>query len=183
MTFEALLEPFYKVCPITINCQSQHLTASHGQVLRTSSAISSRLAQQSHFLKRIIDRLSRGGKAVVRLNLLRITKTVYDSLPTLTSSSSSSHRSKFITTMLEPVMQLASNDPAILVKELAKELKREFARAKEDAGGGSAQRLGPVRSRSVRRSTSEGSAGLEPARGGGSVLTPGRRQSRLFEQA
>ncbi|KAK4699243.1 hypothetical protein P7C70_g7019, partial [Phenoliferia sp. Uapishka_3] len=99
-TFENFLEPFHKL-------------------LRTSSAVASKLAVQPAFFKRIIDRLSRGGKAVVRLNLLRITKTVFDSL--------SDRREKVIKipNLVATVSALAQDDPAILVKEMAKELTKE----------------------------------------------------------
>nr|CRX79037.1 hypothetical protein ls5930a1_00083 [Leucosporidium scottii] len=155
-TFESLLEPFHKL-------------------LRTSPAVSIRLASSSSFFRRIIDRLTRtsiSGKAVTRLNLLRITKTVFDALPL-------SQRDKVVKILLLPVGRLAEEDPAILVKELAKELKREFGRVRE---GGRRE----VQKRVLRRAASEG--GAVPSGGavpGGIPLSPGgagsvRRQGNMF---
>ncbi|ORY78918.1 hypothetical protein BCR35DRAFT_325387 [Leucosporidium creatinivorum] len=155
-TFESLLEPFHKL-------------------LRTSPAVSIRLASSSTFFKRIIDRLTRtsiSGKAVTRLNLLRITKTVFDALPL-------SQRDKVVKILLLPVGRLAEEDPAILVKELAKELKREFGRVRE---GGRRE----VQKRVLRRAASEGGAvgggggsvgGVPPSPGG---VGSARRQGNMF---
>ncbi|KAM0746355.1 kinase-like protein [Meredithblackwellia eburnea MCA 4105] len=161
-TFESLLEPFLKL-------------------LRTSTVIASKLGVQSAFWRRIIDRLTRGGKAVVRLNLLRITKTVFDSL--------ADRRDKVVRIphLATTVAALAEEDPAILVKELAKELNREFIRTRDDAGNASKRNLV---SRVLRRTQSGSSPPPSPGvrsrqtslSTGAAAPTP-RRSGTLFGRA
>ncbi|KAL8290145.1 hypothetical protein RQP46_003084 [Phenoliferia psychrophenolica] len=153
-TFENLLEPFHKL-------------------LRTSTAVASKLAVQSAFFKRIIDRLSRGGKAVVRLNLLRITKTVFDSL--------SDRREKVIKipNLVTTVAALAQDDPAILVKEMAKELSKEFVRTRDEAGNAAKRSLV---SRVLRR-TQSGEGPSSSASEGRSPSSSLRRSGTLFGRA
>ena len=180
-TFEALLEPFHKVRSGSSPSRDEMLIRTvFLQLLRTSPAVSTRLATSSSFFKRIVDRLSRdaaGGKAVVRLNILRITKTVFDALPL-------AHRDKVVKILLVPVNQLAEGDPAILVKELAKDLKKEFAKVR-DEGKRSLQR------RVSRRAASEGGGVLTtPSSSAGAEISaapPGgagsSRRGNLFGRA
>ncbi|KAI5479767.1 STE/STE11/cdc15 protein kinase [Pseudohyphozyma bogoriensis] len=145
--FENMLEPFHKL-------------------LRTSTSVSAKLAVQPPFFKRIIDRLGRGGKAVVRLNLLRITKTVFDSL--------SDRRDKVVKVphLFTTVSKLASDDPAVLVKELATKLQSEFAATREEAGHATKRNLV---SRVFRRSFS----GPSPGSGSpGKFGSPGKESSK-----
>lgn len=110
--------------------------SSPSQLLRASTAVTARLAVQASFCDRIIERIARASKAVARLNLLRIVKISHESflLPSSppsrssfdSSSASSAKRDSFVKAIFPVVCKLAAEDPAILVKELAKELKRDF---------------------------------------------------------
>lgn len=137
--------------------------------------MAAKLAVQSAFFKRIIDRLSRGGKAVVRLNLLRITKTVFDSL--------SDRREKVIKipNLVQTVAALAQDDPAILVKEMAKELTKEFVRTREEAGSAAKRNLV---SRVLRRTHSASADNpASPNSDGRSPSSSVRRSGTLFGRA
>ncbi|BGP31514.1 Protein kinase of the Mitotic Exit Network [Rhodotorula toruloides] len=127
-TFENLLEPLHKM-------------------LRASSALASRLAVQSGFLKRAVERLERASKAVVRLNLLRIIKTVFDSL------ADRRDRDKAIQILAAPISRLAQEDKAVLSRQLAKTLATDFANTKEESKRSLAQRA-------MRRAASEGGGSL-----------------------
>ncbi|CEQ42898.1 SPOSA6832_04772, partial [Sporobolomyces salmonicolor] len=131
-TFENLLEPFHKI-------------------LRASSTVASRLATQSGFVKRITERLATfpSKKAVVRLNLLRITKTIFDSLLDRRD------KDKVVMILAGPVAKLANEDKAVLSRQLAKALAGEFAAVKEDAKRSLAQRA-------MRRGASEGATPVGP---------------------
>ncbi|KAG6853052.1 hypothetical protein C0991_007196 [Blastosporella zonata] len=97
-SFENLLDPFLKItrlsAPITIN-----------------------IAKSSAFFKRIIDRLGHNSKAVVRLNLLRVLRTVCEVHP---------NRAMLVEKYgLLPVVERLSRgggDGAVLVRELAREI-------------------------------------------------------------
>ncbi|BGP24123.1 Protein kinase of the Mitotic Exit Network [Rhodotorula toruloides] len=127
-TFENLLEPLHKI-------------------LRASSTLASRLAVQSGFLKRTVDRLERASKAVARLNLLRIIKTVFDSL------ADRRDRDKAIQILGAPIIRLAQEDKAVLSRQLAKTLAADFAKTKEESKRSLAQRA-------MRRAASEGGGSL-----------------------
>jgi hypothetical protein len=83
------------------------------QILRISSAFSVHLLSQPSFLRRLIDRLLTHGKAVVRLNLLRITKCACDATTDVRTIITKSG-------LVAAVNRLADQDTAILVRELAK---------------------------------------------------------------
>lgn len=93
-SFENLLDPFLKIC-------------------RISTRITIGIAK-SQFFKRVIDRLAHS-KAVVRLNLLRILRTVCDVHP---------NRTVLVERygLHEIVAKLSKDDGAVLVRELAREI-------------------------------------------------------------
>lgn len=77
---------------------------------------------QSLLLRRIIERVSSHAKAVVRLNLLRLVKT-------LAEASIDPTRIAKQPNLLSTVSKLAESDPSLLVKNMAKEMLRDFAEA------------------------------------------------------
>lgn len=97
---------------------------SKAQILRASVGLTMRLSFQNDFFQRIIDRLLKSTQAVARLNLLRLTKTVFDSL--------GSRQARFtrIPGLWDTVSKLAEEDAAVLVKELARELSDSLAQAR-----------------------------------------------------
>uniref|UniRef100_V5GL20 Protein kinase n=1 Tax=Kalmanozyma brasiliensis (strain GHG001) TaxID=1365824 RepID=V5GL20_KALBG len=95
-SFENLLEPFVKMC-------------------RLSSGIVAAMARNTLFVKRLLERLSHP-KAVVRLNLLRITKMVCD----LKGDSHSPLVEQL--KVYDVVEKLSNKDNAVLVKELARDI-------------------------------------------------------------
>ncbi|CDW98725.1 hypothetical protein [Sporisorium scitamineum] len=108
-SFENLLEPFVKVC-------------------RLSSGVVAAMARNTLFVKRLLERLSHP-KAVVRLNLLRITKMICD----LKGDDYSPLIEQL--KVYDVVEKLSSKDNAVLVKELARDIlnqrhvQREASRA------------------------------------------------------
>ncbi|KAG1822659.1 uncharacterized protein BJ212DRAFT_1444950 [Suillus subaureus] len=105
-SFENLLDPLLKIC-------------------RISTPLTIGLAK-SQFFKRIIDRLNHS-RAVVRLNLLRILRTVCDVHP---------NRAMLVERygLHEMVMKLSKDDGAVLVRELAREILPALAPALKPAG-------------------------------------------------
>ncbi|KAI6114307.1 hypothetical protein F5141DRAFT_1105796 [Pisolithus sp. B1] len=106
-SFENLLDPLLKICRISI-------------------PITIGLAKAS-FFKRIIDRLGHS-RAVVRLNLLRILRTVCDVHP---------NRAMLVERygLHEIVLKLSKDDGAVLVRELAREILPALAPALKPAVG------------------------------------------------
>jgi hypothetical protein len=100
-SFENLLDPFLKIC-------------------RISTRITIGIAK-SQFFKHVIDRLVHS-KAVVRLNLLRILRTVCDVHP---------NRAILVERygLHEIVSKLSKDDGAVLVRELAREILPALAPA------------------------------------------------------
>ncbi|KAF9241075.1 hypothetical protein BU15DRAFT_87319 [Melanogaster broomeanus] len=141
-SFENLLDPLLKIC-------------------RISTPITIGLAKAS-FFKRIIDRLSHS-RAVVRLNLLRILRTVCDVHP---------NRAILVEKygLHEIVMKLSKDDGAVLVRELAREILPALAPALKPAHGKAGWK-GPdtpknssiIAPRKARRTASETSAVLGPS--------------------
>ncbi|KAG6817006.1 hypothetical protein H0H87_000902 [Tephrocybe sp. NHM501043] len=147
-SFENLLDPFLKItrlsAPITIN-----------------------IAKSSAFFKRIIDRLGHNSKAVVRLNLLRVLRTVCEVHP---------NRAMLVERygLLGVVERLSrgGGDGAVLVRELAREIvptlkpglkpiaSRPKVNGPDTPGRGGGLALAPKR---MRRTASEASA--TPLRG------------------
>ncbi|CBQ68144.1 related to MAPKK kinase [Sporisorium reilianum SRZ2] len=95
-SFENLLEPFVKVC-------------------RLSGGVVAAMARNTLFVKRLLERLSHP-KAVVRLNLLRITKMICD----LKGDGYSPLVEQL--KVYDVVEKLSSKDNAVLVKELARDI-------------------------------------------------------------
>lgn len=128
-SFENLLEPFVKMC-------------------RLSSGIVAAMARNTLFVKRLLERLSHP-KAVVRLNLLRITKMICD----LRGDA----RSPLVEQLnvYEAVEKLSAKDNAVLVKELARDILSQRQAERET-------------SRTVRRTLSDTHVG-DGTRSPGSV--------------
>jgi hypothetical protein len=97
-SFENLLDPFLKI-------------------IRLSTPVTIGMTKSSAFFKRIIDRLGQNSKAVVRVNLLRILRTVCDVHP---------NRAMLVEKygLLGVVEKLirGGGDGAVLVRELAREI-------------------------------------------------------------
>jgi hypothetical protein len=102
ISFENLLDPFLKIC-------------------RLSNLVTLGVAK-SQFFKRIIDKLNASSKAVVRLNLLRILRTVCDAHP---------NRALLVERfgIYDIVVKLSKDDGAVLVRELAREILPTLAPA------------------------------------------------------
>ncbi|KAI0075090.1 kinase-like protein [Panus rudis PR-1116 ss-1] len=100
-SFENLLDPFLKIT-------------------RISTSITIGMAK-SQFFKRVIEKLGHG-KAVVRLNLLRLLRAVCDVHP---------NRAMLVERfgLYEIVVKLSKEDPAVLVRELAREIVPSLAPA------------------------------------------------------
>ncbi|SOV01322.1 related to MAPKK kinase [Ustilago sp. UG-2017a] len=128
-SFENLLEPFVKMC-------------------RLSSGIVAAMARNTLFVKRLLERLSHP-KAVVRLNLLRITKMICDL--------KGDARSPLVEQLnvYDLVEKLSAKDNAVLVKELARDILSQ-------------RQAEPEASRTVRRTLSDTHVG-EGTRSPGSV--------------
>ena len=138
-SFEGLLDPFLKIC-------------------RLSTNIAIGIAK-SQFFKRVIDRLGHS-KALVRLNLLRIVKTVCDVHP---------NRAILVERygIYEIVAKLSKEDGAVLVRELAREIMPTLAPAIKPSistglGGSTSSREGmtggigtPRYQKKARRTASE----------------------------
>ncbi|KAK4046298.1 Protein kinase of the Mitotic Exit Network [Microbotryomycetes sp. JL201] len=131
-TFESILEPFYKL-------------------LRLSDLVSASIATHQPFVSRLRDRLERGGRAVVRLNLLRTVKTVLDSgIPI-------DVRANMTKELSAVVGAIYKDDPALLVRELAGEVKKDLTTSTAvELGSQSRTTADKIRRRSsLRRTTSE----------------------------
>ncbi|KAF9189540.1 hypothetical protein BGZ51_005613 [Haplosporangium sp. Z 767] len=104
-SFENILEPLYKI-------------------LRISPAIACGIANPQLF-QRLLDRLGHP-KAVVRLNLLRILRSIFDVHP---------ERLQLVVRygIADVVVKIAEEDPAVLVKELAKEILEAFEESDSEA--------------------------------------------------
>lgn len=142
-SFENLLDPFLKM-------------------FRISSPVAVGVAK-SQFFKRIIDKLSHS-KAVVRLNLLRILRTVCDVHP---------NRATLVErfAIYDIVMRLSEEDGAVLVRELAREIVPTLAPALRPAmarGSKSADTskttIAPKKTK-MRRAASESAAAVAPGFG------------------
>ncbi|KAI0927507.1 hypothetical protein AcV5_008028 [Taiwanofungus camphoratus] len=133
-SFENLLDPFLKIC-------------------RISTSVTIGVAK-SQFFKRIIDKLGHS-KAVVRLNLLRILRTICDAHP---------NRAMLVERygIYDIVYKLSKEDGAVLVRELAREIVPALAPA-----------LKPISSKSGR--------GAETPKGSKSALAPKRMRRTASE--
>ncbi|KAG2092487.1 uncharacterized protein F5147DRAFT_822346 [Suillus discolor] len=139
-SFENLLDPLLKIC-------------------RISTPLTIGLAK-SQFFKRIIDRLNHS-RAVVRLNLLRILRTVCDVHP---------NRAMLVERygLHEMVMKLSKDDGAVLVRELAREILPALAPALKPVGnrsllkGHDTPKSSLIAPKKARRTASETSAMMGP---------------------
>lgn len=134
-SFENLLDPFLKICRI-----STRITIG---------------TAKSQFFKRVIDRLAHS-KAVVRLNLLRILRTVCDVHP---------NRAILVERygLHEIVAKLSKDDGAVLVRELAREILPALAPALKPSNrsvlkGTDTPKSGSIAPKKPRRTASETSA-------------------------
>ncbi|KAH7885180.1 hypothetical protein F5I97DRAFT_1883246 [Phlebopus sp. FC_14] len=141
-SFENLLDPLLKIC-------------------RASTPLTIGLAKAQLF-KRVIDRLSHS-RAVVRLNLLRILRTVCDVHP---------NRAMLVERygLHEIVLKLSKDDGAVLVRELAREILPALAPALKPALGKSGLKghdtpksNSIIAPKKARRTASETSAILTPS--------------------
>jgi len=139
-SFENLLEPFLKIC-------------------RISTGLTIGIAK-SQFFRRIIDKLGHS-KAVVRLSLLRILRTVCDAHP---------NRAMLVERygIYDIVLRLSKEDGAVLVRELAREIVPALAPALKPV---SSRHRGPetpktsksvIAPKRIRRAASESIAGTPP---------------------
>ncbi|EKM79117.1 hypothetical protein AGABI1DRAFT_120578 [Agaricus bisporus var. burnettii JB137-S8] len=97
-SFENLLDPFLKLT-------------------RISTPIILAIAKSPAFFKRVIDKLGHNGKAVVRLNLLKLLRSVVEVHP---------NRTLLVDKygLLDVVEKLSKGDGAVLVRELARDIAR-----------------------------------------------------------
>lgn len=128
------------------------------QIMRASPAVAARLSSQPGFFARITERLSRaGGKAVVRLNLLRIVKLAFDAAPDRRAVASAP-------SLAPTVQRLAAEDPAVLVQRLAQELGREFGAVDSSLGalgglGGGSKLVARAAEKRAKRASLQGAVG------------------------
>lgn len=115
------------------------------KITRTSTPLTIALSSKSQFFKRLLDRLCNHGKAVVRLNLLRVLKGVCDV-----------HPNKAILVdkygLGSVVEKLSREDAAVLVRELAREIQPSL--------GGSL-----LKSRPKGRAETPGKVAIAPKKG------------------
>ncbi|KII90830.1 hypothetical protein PLICRDRAFT_107006 [Plicaturopsis crispa FD-325 SS-3] len=157
-SFENLLDPFLKVCRISTN-------------------VTIGLAK-SQFFKRVIDRLGHS-RAVVRLNLLRILRTVCDVHP---------NRAILVERygLYDIVSKLSKDDGAVLVRELAREIVPALQPALKPALSGKSLLKKPdtpkgsgIAPKRARRTASETSALLSSGSNSSSSGGPARSALEL----
>ncbi|KAG8995688.1 hypothetical protein FRB94_008863 [Tulasnella sp. JGI-2019a] len=148
-TFENLLDPILKI-------------------LRISTNVAVAIAKPE-FFHRLTDKISHAGKAIVRLNLLRILRVVCDAHP---------DRALVVAKygMLEVVERLSQKDVAVMVRELAREILPSLNSASPPPGESAlTPKAGAVpKRRRVRRTTSEvsfASLGLSTSSGSNLSVT------------
>ncbi|THH10479.1 hypothetical protein EW145_g1305 [Phellinidium pouzarii] len=135
-SFENLLDPFLKIC-------------------RLSKQVTLGIAK-SQFFQRLIDRLNHS-KAIVRLNLLRLLKAICDVHPNRTALVEKYG-------IYDIVEKLGSQDGAVLVRELAREIMPSLAPVLRPAlsragrNGELAPKLGVTPKRRPRRTASDTSS-------------------------
>lgn len=89
-----------------------------------SSNLCNKLSTHSLLFRRLLERLASHPKAVVRLNLLKVIKTVFEAA---TDPSRISKQPNLVST----INRLVEDDPSLLVKDLAKGLLKEFTDAEK----------------------------------------------------
>jgi hypothetical protein len=105
------------------------------KLLRLSSPVAASLARPDMFAG-ILQKLNHK-KAVVRLNLLRIVRSICDPSEEL-SDGVRSH------TLFEAIHSLAENDNAVLVRNMASELVKYDLEKEQESGSGGRSRAGPM---------------------------------------
>jgi len=154
-SFENLLDPFLKIC-------------------RISTRITIGIAK-SQFFRRVIDRLAHS-KAVVRLNLLRILRTVCDVHP---------NRAILVERygLHEIVAKLSKDDGAVLVRELAREILPTLVPVLKPSSRSSVKGTDTPKGSSIapkrpKRTASETSARIPPPALGSTPRLQGRETGR-----
>ncbi|GAA6014456.1 hypothetical protein JCM11491_007060 [Sporobolomyces phaffii] len=127
---DCLLEPEAVHSLVTLFCSTkgtvfETMLDPYHRILRTSPQLTGRLATQSGFCKRIVERVERSTKAVVRLNLLRIAKTVFDSLVDRRD------RERVVKLFTPAIARIAIEEKTVLASQLAKALSAEFVTVKD----------------------------------------------------
>ncbi|PLW27115.1 hypothetical protein PCANC_23219 [Puccinia coronata f. sp. avenae] len=115
-SIEALLRMFTKAKATTF----ENLLDPLLKLFRISPSVGTSLISQPAFARRLVDRLLGHNKAVVRLNLLRLTKAVFETAVEKATVVR-------MAGLAAAISKMADSESAILVRELAKELHREFA--------------------------------------------------------
>ena len=158
-SFENLLDPLLKI-------------------LRITSPVAVGIAK-SQFFKRIIDKLGHS-KAVVRLNLLRILRTVCDVHP---------NRAMLVERfgIYDIVMKLSEEDGAVLVRELARDIVPTLAPALKPASPRTGKSIEVAKSalapkKKMRRTASESSAPITPGFSSLQTRTPSRISGQSFSR-
>jgi hypothetical protein len=138
-SFDNLLEPFLKIC-------------------RLSNPITLGIAK-SQFFTRVIEKLNHS-KTLVRLNLLRILRTVCDIHP---------NRAMLVERfgIYDIVVKLSKDDQAVLVRELAREILPTLAPALKPASNRASKGLDTPKTaiapkKKMRRTASESAASVIP---------------------
>lgn len=145
------------------------------KVLRLSPAMAASLAKAQMYAG-VAQKLGHK-KAVVRLNLLRLVRSIMDGcqadaavVATATAAATSS-TGKQLRLLFDDIQSLADKDSAVLVRNLASELVRSQAGIAEDGGpnssgagssGARPSRSGPSRTTSYTRSNAHGSVSMPP---------------------
>lgn len=103
------------------------------KIIRLSPLLAQALSKKSKFIYKLVERLVSHPKALIRLNLLKILKSLLEQgltmQPTISAkfNLSFNHRaSNGYCTIQSIVQSLAASDPAVLVREMAKELLQQF---------------------------------------------------------
>lgn len=91
-------------------------------------------------MKRVVERIERASRTVIRLGLLRLAKTLFDSLARRPRD-----RDKAVQVLSAPVKRLATEkDGPVLVRELAKTLQDEFGSKQNQPRRGFSRRAASI---------------------------------------
>lgn len=142
-----------------LSSRSRRRLISLSQILRISTSLTIRLASHPSFFKRIVDQLARGGKAVTRLNLLKILKSSLEALGTTKNNRLAGGFQNY-DQLVKVVGGIAEADQAILVRQLAKELGKELGGYLGSNGSGRGTLIGLGKRRSLRKKSTDASGRL-----------------------
>ncbi|GAA5991926.1 hypothetical protein JCM10908_002274 [Rhodotorula pacifica] len=140
-----LLEPPAVEALVRVVCKTrtavfENLVEALHKLARCSTALAAQLAIQPGFMKRMVERIERSSRAVIRLGLLRLAKTLFDSLTRRPRD-----RDKAVQILSSPVKRLAEQeDGPVLVRELAKTLQDEFRLEREEQRRGFLRRAASI---------------------------------------